>query len=161
MHLHIGALAYLQHALGASSVTNTNSLHTGASASGKLRVADLIAGLGVQASQLGAARKALERLDAQAPTEAPLPAVVRDRVTRKAGYQEAKRDVSKWQSIVTVRGLTVQGVVLMCVAVHKTLSMCILSCYDVCIVCVYMCVCVSPVAQSTLIGQPGSTDTPV
>lgn len=67
-------------------------------------MADLIAGLGAQAGQLGAARKALERLGAEGPTEAPLPAVVRDRQTRKAGYQESKRDVSKWQSIVTVRG---------------------------------------------------------
>lgn len=74
-------------------------------------MADLIAGLGAQAGQLGAARKALERLDAEAPTEAPLPAVVRDRQTRKAGYQEAKRDLTKWQPIVTV--CATQDVLLM------------------------------------------------
>ncbi len=70
---------------------------------GALRVADLIAGLGERAGQLGSARKTLEKLSAKGgPVQAPLPAVVRDRQTRKAGYQEAKKDVSKWQPIVQV-----------------------------------------------------------
>lgn len=51
-----------------------------------MTVADLIAGLGDSKSKLGAARKALERLEKKAtPVAAPLPGPIRQRQERKAG----------------------------------------------------------------------------
>ena len=60
---------------------------TGAGAEGgELTLTDLIAGLGDSKAKLGAARKALERLEKKAtPVSAPLPGPVRQRQERKAG----------------------------------------------------------------------------
>lgn len=57
-----------------------------AAAAGELTVGDLIAGLGDSKAKLGAARKALERLEKKAaPVAAPLPGPIRQRQERKAG----------------------------------------------------------------------------
>lgn len=53
---------------------------------GDLTLTDLISGLGDSKSKLGAARKALERLEKRAtPVSAPLPGPIRQRQERKAG----------------------------------------------------------------------------
>lgn len=39
----------------------------------------------------------------------PLPAIVADRVERKAGYEHTSKDVTKWQPIVKVRGAGGRG----------------------------------------------------
>lgn len=68
---------------------------------GELTLTDLIAGLGDSKAKLGAARKTLERLEKKAaPVAAPLPGPIRERQTRKAGYDAAKEDVEKWMPIV-------------------------------------------------------------
>ncbi|KAL4441441.1 hypothetical protein ABPG77_001945 [Micractinium sp. CCAP 211/92] len=70
-------------------------------AGGELTVADLIAGLGESKSKLGAARKALEKLEKKAaPVAAPLPGPIRQRQERKAGYEESKKEADKWLPIV-------------------------------------------------------------
>lgn len=63
---------------------------------------DLIAGLGTEGrSKLGAARKLLERLERRsAPVPAPLPGPIQARQERKAGYEAAKQEVSKWMPLV-------------------------------------------------------------
>lgn len=64
-------------------------------------MADLIAGLGEGRSKLGAARKVLERLEKKAaPVAAPLPGPIRARQERRAGYEEARKEVTKWLPIV-------------------------------------------------------------
>lgn len=65
-------------------------------------VSDLIAGLGTEGrSKLGAARKLLERLERRsAPVAAPLPGPIQARQERKAGYEAAKQEVSKWMPLV-------------------------------------------------------------
>lgn len=58
-----------------------------AAAGGELTVSDLIAGLGDGKGKLGAARKALERLEKKAaPVAAPLPGPIQQRQERKAGW---------------------------------------------------------------------------
>ncbi len=58
----------------------------GAGEGGELTLTDLIAGLGDSKTKLGAARKALERLEKKAaPVSAPLPGPIRQRQERKAG----------------------------------------------------------------------------
>eukprot|EP00887_Chlorella_sp_A99_P001155 scaffold14.g1155.t1 len=67
-----------------------------AAADGELTVADLIAGLGDGKAKLGAARKVLERMEKKAaPVAAPLPGPIRARQERRAGYDEAKKEVAK------------------------------------------------------------------
>lgn len=66
-----------------------------------MTLADLIAGLGDSRAQLGAARKTLEKLEKKAaPVAAPLPGPIRDRQERKAGYEAAKKDITKWVPVV-------------------------------------------------------------
>ena len=61
-------------------------------------VGSLAADPAVKTTQL---RKDLERLQARAaPTEPPQPRVVRERAERRAGYDFAKKDLSKWQALV-------------------------------------------------------------
>ncbi|KAI3427018.1 hypothetical protein D9Q98_006960 [Chlorella vulgaris] len=68
---------------------------------GELTMADLIQGLGDSKGKLGAARKALERLERRtAPVAAPLPGPIKQRQERKAGYEESKREADKWLPIV-------------------------------------------------------------
>lgn len=70
-------------------------------AGGELTVSDLIAGLGDGKGKLGAARKALERLEKKAaPVAAPLPGPIQQRQERKAGYEESKMEADKWLPIV-------------------------------------------------------------
>lgn len=59
------------------------------------RFLEKVAGAGVQ-STTGKDGKGLKALPV------PLPAVVAERQERKAGYEAASRDVTKWQSIVKV-----------------------------------------------------------
>ena len=74
-----------------------------AGAEGQLSIADLVRGLGDQRARLGPARKTLERLARKAePVAPPLPGPVQRRQERRAGYEHAKEDVAKWQSIVKV-----------------------------------------------------------
>lgn len=62
---------------------------------------DLIAGLGDGSTKLGAARRELERLERRAaPVAAPLPGPIRARQERRAGYEEAIKEVAKWLPIV-------------------------------------------------------------
>ena len=57
-------------------------------AAGELRIADLVGALGKDRAKLGAARKALERLERQAaPLAPPLPSQVRARKERQAGCE--------------------------------------------------------------------------
>ncbi len=70
----------------------------------------MVAGLGDSRRKLGAARKALERLERRGvPVAAPLPTPVAQRLQRKAAYESSSKDVAKWQSIVKVRRLVVAG----------------------------------------------------
>ncbi len=80
-----------------------------AGGAGALKLSDLLAGLGGDAKKkLGAARKLLEKVGGAAgdrgvaPVSVPLPSVVAERQERKAGYEAAAKDVSKWTSIVKV-----------------------------------------------------------
>ncbi len=74
---------------------------------GELRLSDMVAGLGDSRRKLGAARKALERLERRgAPVAAPLPTPVAQRLQRKAAYESSSKDVAKWQSIVKARALS-------------------------------------------------------
>ena len=41
---------------------------------------------------------------ATAPLAAPLPRLIKERQERKAGYEETKEEVTKWQPMVKVRG---------------------------------------------------------
>lgn len=53
---------------------------------GELRIADLVSALGRDRAKLGAARKALERLEKRTePVAAPLPAPIQARKQRQAG----------------------------------------------------------------------------
>ncbi len=73
-------------------------------ASGELQLSDLIRGLGESRKKLGAARKALERLERRGrAVAAPLPGNVAARQARKAAYDVTSADVSKWQAMVKVR----------------------------------------------------------
>jgi hypothetical protein len=83
-------------------------------AGGQLRLTDLLAGLsssngGLPAAAAAAAglkggtKKLLEKLDRRsAPVAAPLPRPVAERQDRKAGYDDTKQEVTKWQPIVKV-----------------------------------------------------------
>ncbi|GMH32317.1 hypothetical protein BSKO_00151 [Bryopsis sp. KO-2023] len=66
-----------------------------------LTVGDLMASLGKHRESLGASRWGLERLTESAPVAVPMPRVIRERQERKAGYQNAKEDLTKWKDIVT------------------------------------------------------------
>eukprot|EP00879_Flechtneria_rotunda_P017580 GHRR01018430.1.p1 GENE.GHRR01018430.1~~GHRR01018430.1.p1 ORF type:complete len:147 (+),score=59.72 GHRR01018430.1:219-659(+) len=76
----------------------------------ELRLSDLLDGLGAAggssqaaAAGLGVARKLLEKLDKKSqPVSAPLPRTVAERLDRKAGYDDTKQEVTKWQPIVKV-----------------------------------------------------------
>jgi U3 small nucleolar RNA-associated protein 14 len=74
-----------------------------AGAEGELQLADLLEGLGEQKAKLGSARKLLDKMGrSAAPVSAPLPRQVAERVSRKAGYESASKEVSKWQPLVKV-----------------------------------------------------------
>lgn len=86
---------------------NLNPGAASAGGAGALKLSDLLAGLGGDAKKkLGAARKLLEKVGGAAgdrgvaPVSVPLPSVVAERQERKAGYEAAAKDVSKWTSIV-------------------------------------------------------------
>ena len=80
------------------------ALLTGDGDRGELRLSDMVAGLGDSRRKLGAARKALERLERRgAPVSAPLPTPVAQRLQRKAAYESSSKDVAKWQGIVKAR----------------------------------------------------------
>lgn len=75
---------------------------------GELRLSDLLGGLSAAGIKgvagRGGGRKLLEKLDKRsAPVTAPLPRTVADRLERKAGYDDTKQEVTKWQPIVKVR----------------------------------------------------------
>ncbi|EFJ43959.1 hypothetical protein VOLCADRAFT_121361 [Volvox carteri f. nagariensis] len=96
---------------------NPGAASAGGAAAGTLSVADLLKGLTAgERRKLGAARRLLEKVAAAGgggqaeaaaggskglrPVPVPLPAVVAERQERKAGYEAAAEDVTKWQSIV-------------------------------------------------------------
>lgn len=73
------------------------------SGDGELRLSDLLEGLGDAKHQLNASRKVLERLEKRStPVAAPLPRLVQERQVRKAGYEAASKEVTKWQPMVKV-----------------------------------------------------------
>ncbi|KXZ48222.1 hypothetical protein GPECTOR_29g127 [Gonium pectorale] len=83
---------------------------------GSLSVADLLRGLtGEERRKLGAARKLLEKVagdkggadggngksgKSMRPVSVPLPTIVAERQERKAGYEAASEEVTRWQPIV-------------------------------------------------------------
>ncbi|KFM25617.1 U3 small nucleolar RNA-associated protein 14 [Auxenochlorella protothecoides] len=68
---------------------------------GDLSVSDLLQGLGNAQTKLGKARKTLLRMEAKESAVAPpLPGLIRQRLERKAGYEAASKDVSKWRPLV-------------------------------------------------------------
>jgi U3 small nucleolar RNA-associated protein 14 len=74
---------------------------TGSVDANQLTLADLISGLGEGSTKLGPARKTLERLEKKAaPISAPLPGPIRQRQERKAGYESAKKEATKWVPMV-------------------------------------------------------------
>jgi len=74
---------------------------TGSVDGNQLTLADLISGLGEGSTKLGPARKTLERLEKKAaPISAPLPGPIRQRQERKAGYETAKKEATKWVPMV-------------------------------------------------------------
>ncbi|GIL87950.1 hypothetical protein Vretifemale_15914 [Volvox reticuliferus] len=93
---------------------NPGAASAGGSAAGTLSIADLLQGLtGKERRQLGAARRLLEKVAGAGdgkgkatggkglrPVSVPLPTVVAARQERKAGYEAAAKEVTKWQSIV-------------------------------------------------------------
>ncbi|GIL67776.1 hypothetical protein Vafri_21053 [Volvox africanus] len=90
---------------------NPGAASAGGSAAGTLSVADLLQGLtGEERRQLGPARRLIEKVAGAGggegkgkglrPVSVPLPAVVAARQERKAGYDAAAKEVSRWQPIV-------------------------------------------------------------
>ncbi|GLC47246.1 hypothetical protein PLESTF_000895000 [Pleodorina starrii] len=94
---------------------NPGAASAGGAVAGTLSIADLLQGLtGEERRKLGAARRLLEKVagaggagagadggkGAIRPVAVPLPSVVAERQERKAGYEAAAEDVTKWQSIV-------------------------------------------------------------
>lgn len=72
----------------------------------QLQLSDLMASLGGSsgAAVLRGARQMLEQLERRsAPVAAPLPRNVAERLERRAGYEDSKQDVTKWQPLVKVR----------------------------------------------------------
>eukprot|EP00877_Chromochloris_zofingiensis_P011898 jgi/Chrzof1/6962/Cz02g05190.t1 len=96
-------LAAARHKTVVSEAYPESEFHAAAAASGdgELRLSDLLEGLGDAKHQLNASRKVLERLEKRStPVAAPLPRLVQERQVRKAGYEAASKEVTKWQPMV-------------------------------------------------------------
>jgi hypothetical protein len=55
------------------------------------------------------AHQVLEKISAGSagarPVQPPLPRLIKERAERKAGYETAKKDITKWQPIIKVGGV--------------------------------------------------------
>eukprot|EP00879_Flechtneria_rotunda_P019030 GHRR01019979.1.p1 GENE.GHRR01019979.1~~GHRR01019979.1.p1 ORF type:complete len:341 (+),score=185.00 GHRR01019979.1:544-1566(+) len=100
--------AAARNAVVAEAYPESEARAGGGAGGAELRLSDLLDGLGAAggssqaaAAGLGVARKLLEKLDKKSqPVSAPLPRTVAERLDRKAGYDDTKQEVTKWQPIV-------------------------------------------------------------